>query len=758
MATYISNIATDNSPISVAAGSFSTVGPADVLYMGLTQVQLSDPLLGYADYFGSFGYTYSGGFQYLSWPSSTLTGITTYDLNWNVMDSVSNLSIAGNIYQAFAVANDVPGLVAYIFNGNDTITGSRFNDVLWGYAGNDAINGGGGNDTLNGGGGNDILDGGSGVDRMVGGYGNDLYYVNDARDVVIETSALSIEVDRVISSVSYALTANVENLSLTGLASIKGSGNALANTLKGNAASNVLDGGGGRDIMIGGAGNDTYIVDNAADTVVETSVLSYEIDTVMSGINWTLGANVENLTLTGTAATSGIGNDLNNRLTGNQGNNRLDGGGGDDTLRGGAGDDTLKGGVGDDTLIGGAGNDILIGGAGIDTFSGGAGDDVYYVDDNLPASVLTITGQAGNYLTQGAKNYIYTSAHGTWFGYQLSDGNLDGIVDSLFTNCLYPLNPGQPAHFFLLSVDTNQPGINLVPGTYLNADGGPGRPLLDFGMDGRGYNQPVGSFTINSISIDYSGVTPVLQSLSMTFSESGDIPMEPPLTGTLNYNISASTYGEQVTELANQGTDHVISSVSYVLSDNVENLTLTGTAATSGIGNALNNRLTGNQGNNLLNGGGGDDIVRGGAGDDIVKGDAGDDTLMGGAGNDILVGGAGANTLTGGLGADVFVVDSAATMAAAISDFLSGTDHVGLNAANFGGLFVSGSLDATAFGAADNMVSAATAAMRLFYDQTQGDLYYDSDGNGAAAATKIATFTSPTKPVLAASDFVLAAV
>lgn len=753
MATYISNIATDNSPISVAAGSFSTVGPADVLYMGLTQVQLSDPLLGYADYFGSFGYTYSGGFQYLSWPSSTLTGITTYDLNWNVMDSVSNLSIAGNIYQAFAVANDVPGLVAYIFNGNDTITGSRFNDVLWGYAGNDAINGGGGNDTLNGGGGNDILDGGSGVDRMVGGYGNDLYYVNDARDVVIETSALSIEVDRVISSVSYALTANVENLSLAGLASIKGSGNALANTLRGNAASNVLDGGGGRDIMIGGAGNDTYIVDNAADTVVETSVLSYEIDTVMSGANWTLGANVENLTLTGTAATSGIGNDLDNRLTGNQGNNRLDGGGGDDTLRGGAGDDTLKGGIGDDTLIGGAGNDTLIGGAGIDTFAGGNGDDIYIIDDIPPATMLTVIGQLGDYVSGGV-NTTYIPTMSSW---TVTANNYSGPsgVDRIDINDYSDTG-------FSLVLSTSWTTRDIATGIYsieIPASS-PSSVYFNFGMQGRGGSN-VGTVDIQSITTSSVGASRVLESLSMTFSLTRSMPSGasvPALYGSLRYNSPMGSIGEQVTELANQGTDHVISSVSYVLSDNVENLTLTGTAATSGIGNALNNRLTGNQGNNLLNGGGGDDIVRGGAGDDIVKGDAGDDTLMGGAGNDILVGGAGANTLTGGLGADVFVVDSAATMAAAISDFLSGTDHVGLNAANFGGLFVSGSLDATAFGAADNMVSAATAAMRLFYDQTQGDLYYDSDGNGAAAATKIATFTSPTKPVLAASDFVLAAV
>ncbi len=59
-----------------------------------------------------------------------------------------------------------------------------------------------------------------------------------------------------------------------------------------------------------------------------------------SSVNWTLGANVENLTLTGTANLTGTGNALANVLTGNAGNNVLDGGAGADTMAGGLGDDT----------------------------------------------------------------------------------------------------------------------------------------------------------------------------------------------------------------------------------------------------------------------------------------------------------------------------------------------------------------------------------------------------------------------------------
>ena len=146
-------------------------------------------------------------------------------------------------------------------------------------------------------------------------------------------------------------------------------------------------------------GSDRYIVNSIYDRVTEYS--NQGIDQVYSSVNYTLGTNVENLTLTGTAY-RGYGNTLSNRISGNNSNNYLWGNSGNDYLYGNGGNDTLSGGSGHDRMYGGSGNDSLNGGSGHDRMYGGSGNDY-------------LNGGSGN-------DYMYGgSGHDTLLGSSGSD-------------------------------------------------------------------------------------------------------------------------------------------------------------------------------------------------------------------------------------------------------------------------------------------------------------------------------------------------
>ena len=185
-----------------------------------------------------------------------------------------------------------------------------------------------------------------GADKMMGSQGNDVYIVNNPNDRITETKKAGI--DTVVTTINYTLANNLENLTLSGTKALSGTGNTLNNTLIGNKANNVLDGGKGADKLMGGLGNDTYYVDNKGDKVTEEA--NAGTDTVISSISYVLGANLENLTLSGKAAINGSGNGLNNSLLGNASANSLNGLAGSDLIFGGLGKDKLKGGAGKDTF------------------------------------------------------------------------------------------------------------------------------------------------------------------------------------------------------------------------------------------------------------------------------------------------------------------------------------------------------------------------------------------------------------------------
>jgi Ca2+-binding RTX toxin-like protein len=329
-----------------------------------------------------------------------LTGTSPINATGNTLDNILKGNSANNILNGGSGADTLSGGLGndtYIIdNLNDTVTenpnegtdtvqssmsyvlGSNIENLT--LTGANAINGTGnslnntitGNSAANiliGGAGNDTLNGNGGADTLMGGLGNDTYYVENLGDMV--TEAVNEGTDTVRSYITYTLGENLENLILMGSSAINGTGNELNNSMTGNSASNILTGGAGNDILnggagadtlIGGLGNDTYVIDNVGDNVVEN--LNEGTDTIQSSITYTLGSNLENLTLTGSSVINGTGNELNNTLTGNSGANILTGNAGNDSLKAGAGADTLGGGLGNDYLEGSTGNDLYLFGRG----------------------------------------------------------------------------------------------------------------------------------------------------------------------------------------------------------------------------------------------------------------------------------------------------------------------------------------------------------------------------------------------------------
>jgi Ca2+-binding RTX toxin-like protein len=618
--------------------------------------------------FQGFGFIYTGD----DLTGGTITTIIVFSGLPEVY-RISGLLLPVADVDEFLLADDSQGLLAAIFNQPDTFIGSTANDHLLGFAGIDKLQGGNGNDTLDGGSDNDVvngeagndsllggtgddqLTGGAGEDTMDGGDGSDTYDFDNIKDLVNDTGLGVGDIDTIRSSMSYQLEDVIENLVLTGSATI-GYGNASNNVLTGNNEANILDGKAGADTMRGSAGHDTYFVDDKNDVADETTVGSGGIDTVFSSASeFQLGVGVDRLTLTGTADINGTGNnDLSNVITGNAGKNLLSGLDQHDTLIGGAGDDTLDGGAGKDSMAGGLGSDTYVvdnlGDVIVEVSESGSTDTVrssisYKLGDLLNNLELLgnfdlsgtgniqsnhIIGNSGDNILSGDDNYDAAAV-----GSDTLEGGEGDDTYIVWYSSDQVKETGVDDYDIVKSVATFTLGANLeelvlfrkdhipVDGTGNELDNKITGSEQDNKLSGAGGNDSInGGIGVGKDTLD-GGVGDD----TMVGAAGDDVYFVDSLKDVV---IDSSGADEVRLMGADPGLVKLYTGIEhYNFSDfDAGPLTFTGTTAA--------NRITGTTEADTLVGGSGNDTLNGGAGEDSLDGGAGNDTYVVAVDKDVI--------------------------------------------------------------------------------------------------------------------------
>lgn len=570
----------DGDVLSVIAGTFATVAGGSVTILAN----------------GNFSYT----------PALNFTGADSF--NYTLSDGSSSTGGVANI------------TISSVINGTsigETINGTNAADVIYAGAGNDNIIGMDGNDTIYGEDGNDTLNGGSGNDTLTGGNGDDIYVIDSVSDVVVESANQGI--DTVQSSITYALGANVENLTLTGTSSINATGNNVSNTINGNSGNNTISGAGGYDVIQAGAGDD-IINFTQSQHLNDLTTAGYSQSNLIKGQE---GFDRLNLYYTSSEFTSDVKTDILEftAFLANSSNNNT---------------------------------------------SQATGSDFYFDTSKINVSRI----EAMSFYVDNVQTNVFVDAKDDHFSTQTSTaltGNLfvnnGNGIDTAFASTIY-----------------------AVAGTYTTSGGGTivisangnftYTPVSAYqGVDTVTYQINDGYGTSDTAQINISvGTVPIIGTSgndTLTGTTSNDTIYGQAGNDTINGGVGADAmYGgtgddtyivdsvsDTANELSAEGTDTVQSSVTYTLSVNTENLTLTGISAINGIGNTLDNVLVGNSANNTL------------------TGNAGNDTLDGGAGND---------TLIGGTGNDTYIMDSASDII--VENANEGIDLVLMSVSNSGGM------------------------------------------------------------------------
>jgi Ca2+-binding RTX toxin-like protein len=594
----------------------------------------------------------------------------------------------------------------FIGTGNalaNVISGGDLADTLSGLDGNDILNGGADNDTLIGGLGNDTLNGDAGADTMRGGGGDDVYDVDDAGDIVDESTADSTGTDLVESDVNFALGVGVENLDLNG-AAITGTGNELNNVINGNDENNqlfgaagldTLNGGDGNDLIDGGSGNDTIsggddndiIIGGTGDDTIDVgggfNRLIYNSegfgdDTINSFDNAGGAAtNQDLIDVSGlgiTAATfatrvleSTIGGSGNTLLTirnaantatigtiriNNSNNASIDAtdfilATAGATLPGATtGNNTLNGTAGNDTINALAGNDTVNGNAGNDSIVGGLGTDTLNGNDGDDTFIWNANATAptdGRDVIDGGTEV----AAGDLFEIR---GNASAETYTIFTRAAWDALPGNNTNVLNGATEI----VVTRNGTDAASIIAELREIEEIRVNGVDPQAPGGTVAGDTFAVngDFSGTSLRPNTIAIVGTTASD-----------TIDISSLVSSHRVVFETNGGSDMVFGSPrpqdvfvgDYTVADGSYVAPM---------------ELIGNSKDNVLTGGGGDDRLRGKDGADTLIGGAGNDNMNGGDGRDTFVFGAdfGHDTILGFEGKDVLDISQLGITAA---DFAS---------------------------------------------------------------------------------------